>query len=173
MDFYCKDFRENSYHGYAMREVSMNSTSVWDWERLLRYWLCGKNSSFLSPWNFAHAKTAVRTLTRQNFRIINVMVCCLIAPSHYVNQYSHIISKVQWHSYCMRAISQEIPYPSITNDSLKIIYQKFNPNVRVANELSQCYLTSSSTSGCLFVALGHFRKGIQLFHKLQGRLAAP
>ena len=29
--------------------------------------------------------------------LTQVMVCCLTAPSHYLNQYWHIISKVQWH----------------------------------------------------------------------------
>ena len=31
--------------------------------------------------------------------LAQVMACCLIAPSHYVNQCWLIISKVKWHSY--------------------------------------------------------------------------
>ena len=31
--------------------------------------------------------------------LAQVMACCLMAPSHYLNQYRLIISKVQWHPY--------------------------------------------------------------------------
>ena len=31
--------------------------------------------------------------------LAQVMACCLTAPSHYLNQCWHIISKVQWHSF--------------------------------------------------------------------------
>ena len=61
-----------------------------------------------------------------------VMVCCLMAPSNYLNQCWLIISKVQRH---LIAISQSIPQLSTTEITLKITYLKFNSNLPGANEL--------------------------------------
>ena len=36
---------------------------------------------------------------RSGSTLAQVMACCLMAPSHYLNQYWLIISEVQWHSY--------------------------------------------------------------------------
>ena len=36
---------------------------------------------------------------RSGSTLVQVMACCLIAPSHYLNQCWLIISEVQWHSY--------------------------------------------------------------------------
>ena len=51
------------------------------------------------------------------------MACCLTAPSHYLNQWWLIISKVQWHS----SESNLMRYrkPSVTGISLKITYLNF------------------------------------------------
>ena len=62
-----------------------------------------------------------------------IMACCLMAPSHYLNQFWLIISKVEWHH--LRASSQEIRQPSITEIICKIKYLKFNSNFPGANEL--------------------------------------
>ena len=35
---------------------------------------------------------------RSQSTLAHVMACCLMAPSHYLNQFKLIISKVQWHS---------------------------------------------------------------------------
>ena len=65
--------------------------------------------------------------------LAQVMACCLTTPSHYLNQYWLVISKVQWHS---SAILQEIPQPSVIEISLKITYLKFCSNLPGANELN-------------------------------------
>ena len=54
------------------------------------------------------------TIWRHKFgsTLVPVMACCLMAPSHYLNQCWLIISKVQWHPY------QEIPQPSVTEITL-------------------------------------------------------
>ena len=36
---------------------------------------------------------------RSGSTLVQVMACCLMAPSHYLNQCWLIISKVQWHSF--------------------------------------------------------------------------
>ena len=36
---------------------------------------------------------------RSGSTLAQVMACCLMAPSHYLNQWWLIISEVQWHSY--------------------------------------------------------------------------
>ena len=71
---------------------------------------------------------------RSGSTLAQVMACYLTAPSHYLNQCWHIISNVQWHS--PKAISQEIPQPSITKIYLKIISTKFQSNLSGFNELN-------------------------------------
>ena len=51
--------------------------------------------------------------------LIQVMACCLTAPSHYLNQCWVIISTDQW--LYLRATSQEIPQPSVTKISFNKI----------------------------------------------------
>ena len=63
--------------------------------------------------------------------LVQVMACCLTAPSHYLKQSWLISSKAQWHS---SAFSHVIPHPSITQISLKIIQLKFHTNLQGANE---------------------------------------
>ena len=60
--------------------------------------------------------------------LAQVMACCLMAPSHYLNQCWLITSKVQRHS-------SEIPQPPVTEISLKITYLNFFSNLPGANEL--------------------------------------
>ena len=57
------------------------------------------------------------------------MACCLMAQSHYLNQYWLIIKKSL----------QEIPQPLITDNSLKIIHLKFHQNLPGANELNNYF----------------------------------
>ena len=59
------------------------------------------------------------------------MACCLMAPSHYLNQCWLIISEIQW----FRAILQEMPQPTITKICLKIAYLKCHSNFPGTNEL--------------------------------------
>ena len=53
------------------------------------------------------------------------MACCLMAPSHYLNQCWIIVSDVPWH-LPEGNFRRDIPQPSITAFSLKIDYIKFN-----------------------------------------------
>ena len=64
---------------------------------------------------------------KSGLTLAQVMVCCLTAPSHYLNQCWLIINKVQWHF--TRDTS------SVTEISLKITYLKFCSNLPGANEL--------------------------------------
>ena len=69
--------------------------------------------------------------------LAQVMACCLMAPSHYLNQCWRIISEVYWHSgNQLMTISQEMPQPSITKISLKNTYQKFHSNLPGGTELT-------------------------------------
>ena len=63
--------------------------------------------------------------------LAQVMACCLMAPSHYLNQCWLIIRKLQWHSFL-----QEKPPSSVTEISLKITYLKFCSNHPGTNELN-------------------------------------
>ena len=65
---------------------------------------------------------------------MQVMACCLTPPSHYLNQFWLITSKVQ--SYHLMAIPQEMAQPPITKISLKMIYLKFSSNFPLAIELT-------------------------------------
>ena len=61
---------------------------------------------------------------RSGSTLVQVMACCLMAPSHYLNQCWLIISEVCDNH--LRAISQEIPRPSITKITLKYACIKFH-----------------------------------------------
>ena len=71
--------------------------------------------------------------------LAQVKACCLMAPSHYLNQCWLIISEVQWH---IRAISLEMSQPSITEICLKITCLKCHSNFPGANELMDVGLLS-------------------------------
>ena len=70
---------------------------------------------------------------RSGSTLAQIMACCLTAPSHYLNQCWLIISEVRWH---IRAISWQMPQPSITKICLKITWLKFHSNLPGANELN-------------------------------------
>ena len=73
---------------------------------------------------------------RQGSRLtlVQVMACCLTAPSHYLNQCWLIITKVQWCS--SEAVSLKKSQPSVTKISMKIIFVRFYWNLLGANELT-------------------------------------
>ena len=83
---------------------------------------------------------------RSGSTLIQVMACCLTAPSHYLNQCWLIISKAQWHSY--RRIAQEIPQSSSTKISLKFTDAKFHQDLPEVNELK--YFIHAVTETILF-----------------------
>ena len=60
--------------------------------------------------------------------LAHIMACCLSAPSHCLNQSWLTINKVRWNS-------REIPQPSITETSWKIINLKSHLNLQKTNEL--------------------------------------
>ena len=89
---------------------------------------------------------------RSGSTLAQVIACCLMAPSHYLNQcWLIIISDVQWQS--PRAISQEIPQPSIKKMWLKVTYPKFHSTLPGANELYSCDISTwrvtSNSSGII------------------------
>ena len=65
-------------------------------------------------------------------KLVQVMACCLTAPSHYLNQCWLIITDVH-----LRVISHKISQPSVTKISLKIVFLRFYWNLPGANELMQ------------------------------------
>ena len=67
--------------------------------------------------------------------LVQVMACCLMILSHYLNQCWQIISKVQWQSL-EDNILHDIPHPSITKIELNITYLKVHSNVPAVNELN-------------------------------------
>ena len=62
------------------------------------------------------------------------MACCLMTPSHYVNQCWLNISKFS--DIHLKAISQEIPQPSITEFNLKIVW-RYHSNLPGANKFTK------------------------------------
>ena len=82
-----------------------------------------------------------------------VMACCLMALSHYLNQCWPFICEVQWQSL-------EIPLPPITEMSLKITYLKFRWNPPGASEL----IHGSRGSTVSFFTLGLFGHRVCCHH---------
>ena len=77
---------------------------------------------------------------RSGSTLAQVMACCLMAPSHYLNQFTNVdLSSLRSNEICLRAISQEISYPSITYVSSNITYLRFQSNLPGANELNHLY----------------------------------
>ena len=70
---------------------------------------------------------------RSESPLAQVMACCLMAPSHYLNQYC--LSSVKSGDIHLRASQQEIPQPLITEIIWKIKYLKCHSNFPEANEL--------------------------------------
>ena len=66
--------------------------------------------------------------------LVQVMVCCLTAPSHYLNQCWLIIT--HYGPVHQRAISIEISQPTVTKISLKIIFLRFYWNLPRDSELN-------------------------------------
>ena len=64
--------------------------------------------------------------------LVQVMACCLTAPSHYLNQCWLIISKIKWHS------SEGNFTAGISVIGLKSTHPKFHKNLPVHNELKSC-----------------------------------
>ena len=70
--------------------------------------------------------------------LAQVMACCLMAPSHYLNHCWLIFSKVQWHP-SESNFTRDTSAISHFKISWKIIYLKFCSNLPGANELSKHY----------------------------------
>ena len=79
-------------------------------------------------------------------------------PSHYLNQCWLIESNVLSGNIYLRAISQEIPQPSVTKIRLKITYQHFHSNPSGVNELMYSSLLSVNMDAAqyLFSGTSHF-----------------
>ena len=73
---------------------------------------------------------------RSGSTLAQAMACCLRAPNHYLNNVD--LSSVRSSDIHLRAGSQEIPQPSITEIICKIKYLKFHSNFPGANELNGC-----------------------------------
>ena len=81
---------------------------------------------------------------RSGSTLAQVMACCLTAPSDYLAQCWLIISEPSGHQ--LRAISEEMPQPSIAKGSLKITYITFHANLPGANELTVQVLVTKLTT---------------------------
>ena len=95
---------------------------------------------------------------RSGSTLAQVMACCLKALSHYINQCWLIISKVS--DIRLRASSQEITEPSITEVIWKIKYRylKFHSNFPGANEQQTRWFKIPYSSIMLcFSGLGFFQ----------------
>ena len=79
---------------------------------LLLWYLMLRTFEFNSLWH-----NEVMWRYRTGPTLAQVMACCLMTPSHYLNQCWLIIRKVQWID--LRAISQNISQPSTTKIGLK------------------------------------------------------
>ena len=72
--------------------------------------------------------------------LAQVMACCLVVPSHYLNQCSLIISEVLWHS--PEGNFREMLKIYIHDLSLKITNIKSQPHLSGANEIPYQFLLS-------------------------------
>ena len=72
--------------------------------------------------------------------LAQVMACCQMAPSHYLNQCWLIITEVQW--YWSDDRLQEIPQPSMIKISMKITCIKFDSNLPGDSELNASETTT-------------------------------
>ena len=73
---------------------------------------------------------------RTGSTLAQVRTCCLMAPSHYLNQYWRHLLSVRSSDNYLRAISQEKPQPPIIKITLKIIYLKFHSYPPETNEVT-------------------------------------
>ena len=76
--------------------------------------------------------------------LAQVTACCLMAPSHYLDKkkitWTNVeLSSVRSSGIHLSAILQEMPQPSVTEISLKIIYLKFHSNLPGASELNSLW----------------------------------
>ena len=91
------------------------------------------------------------------------MACCLMVPSHYLNQcWLTLFKSSHFSGNHMRAISQEIPQPSNTKNkiSLKFTYLKFLTNLPRASELRNQFHDTYLLDGSAWVSfdtLGAFK----------------
>ena len=92
--------------------------------------------------NLIHCGLVTPYGNRSGSTLAQVMACCLMAPSHYLNHCWLIISEVS--VIHIRATSREMPQPSVTKICLKITYLKFHSNFPGANELI-CNVSSDIT----------------------------
>ena len=124
------------------------------------------------------------TIRRQGTEstLAQVMACCLMAPSHYVNQCWLIISKVLWHS--LGALSWQDPKIPIWKVRLKITFLEYLSDLPGANELKSfvkqvpspiCIADMQLTSIPLLphlngIICGPHNQEMNLWHSAQGSL---
>ena len=96
------------------------------------------------------------TIWRQRFgsTLAQVMACCLTAPSHYGAWNNVDLSSVRSRIIHLRASSQEIPQPLITEIIWKIKYLKCHSNFPGTNELNILVWTQRVKPGFMH-ALGN------------------
>ena len=71
--------------------------------------------------------------------LVLLRVCCLMAPSHYLNQCWLFISELHWHSRQDNFTTDTQPSStSSTKVSSKMTFLKFHSNLPGANSLSRC-----------------------------------
>ena len=100
-------------------------------QNLYKYFLCD-NICSNSLW-----PSDIIWWQRSGSILAQVMACCLMATSHYLNQYWLIIEEVQ---NSIEGIPQDIPQPVITKIRLRITYLKFNWNFPGVNAWQFCYI---------------------------------
>ena len=64
--------------------------------------------------------------------LVQIMVCCLMTPSHYLHQFWLLISEVLWHSHAITASAQG----ALLFNAFEIIHLKLLPHLPGANELT-------------------------------------
>ena len=100
--------------------------------KLLQF-LSGENVHLYKTLNSLWPSDAIwRQASRST--LVQVMACCLMAPSHYLNQCWLIISNVLWHSSEGIIIQRSQDTNQYTR--LKIEFFKSHPNLPGANELN-------------------------------------
>ena len=112
-------------------------------------WYCTKYVNIVSGNNLApnRQQTIINSLWPNDaiwsYRSWSTLACCLMAPSHCLNQCWLIINVILWYLH-LRAMSQEMLLISILEMSLTITNLRSQPHLSGANELKQNHTVYST-----------------------------
>ena len=136
------------HHFDSLEEISVNIyVDMPFWVTCMK-WYCRNSTYSTSKLNHCGLMTSYVNINRSGLTLIQVVACCLTAPSHCLNQCLLIISEVLWHtpeSEFMVSAQATILYNEFENYTFKIAF--ISPRGQWVNGLMdllyvQYYITS-------------------------------